>query len=166
MKNRSELIITDEVIFSRQHFLEDKKEKKVNGLSVGATLFKSAQENYESFQDPVFGVYVIKRKDIPANECDTARTIWTSNEVTFHEALKKTGASIEDIIEVKGKHEGSEMVALSLKGKTNICGRSARRTAVGEVYIVELGMSESKLDIEEMHDIELDRWVNLKSMIM
>ena len=27
-------------------------------------------------------------------------------------------------------------------------------------------MSESKLEMEEMHDIELDRWVNLKSKIM
>ena len=165
VKNRTELIITDEVIFNRQSILDRTREKKVNDHSVGATLFKSALEKYESFQDPVFGVYVIKKKDIPLTECDTARTIWTSNEVIFHEALKKSGA-IEDIIEVKGKQEGSEMVALSLKGKTNICGRAARRTAVGEVFIVELGMSESKLDIEEMHSIELDRWVNLKSMIM
>ena len=38
VKNRTELIIPDEVIFSRKNYMEKKKEKTVNDLSMGATI--------------------------------------------------------------------------------------------------------------------------------
>ena len=57
--------------------------------SVGARIYKKAKESYEAYEDPVLRFYVVNKEEIPENQCDTAFTVWTSDQVTYNKAIEK-----------------------------------------------------------------------------
>ena len=85
VNNRASLVITDKIMFDRsnaetEHIWEPK------GTSVTAKVYADAKNEFEFYTDPVFGVFVANKSDIPENTCETARKVWSSSNVTYHQA--------------------------------------------------------------------------------
>ena len=85
------------------------------------TIYSQATDAWEIYQDPYFGLYILRRSDIPVSDCEMARTLWTSNSADIY--LKKEGVpkEVADIIRVGGKDDAGEAVSLALKEATTIC---------------------------------------------
>ena len=68
VNNRAALVITDKIMFDRsnaetEHIWEPK------GKSVTAKIYADAKNEFEFYTDPVFGVFVANKSDIPKNTC-------------------------------------------------------------------------------------------------
>ena len=159
--DRNSLVITDKIIFSRSS--ADKHVWKPTGKSVPARIYAEAKNRYEYYKDPIFGVFVANKSDIPANTCPTARSVWSSKNVTNHKAINSRHS---DIIEIRGKHPNSEQISMIIKSPTQICGRTVWLTAVPEIYVLYLSEHDAQLDLEPIHSNELDQWVFIKSLFM
>ena len=159
--DRNSLVITDKIIFNRSS--ADKHVWKPTGKSVAARIYAEAKNSYEYYKDPIFGVFVANKSDIPANTCQTARSVWSSKNVTIHKAINPKHS---DIIEIRGKHPNSEQISMIIKSPTQICGRTVWLTAVPEIYVLYLSEHDAPLDLEPIHSNELDQWVFIKSLLM
>ena len=159
--DRNSLVITDKIIFNRSS--ADKHVWKPTGKSVAARIYAEAKNSYEYYKDPIFGVFVANKSDIPANTCQTARSVWSSKNVTIHKAINQKHS---DIIEIRGKHPNSEQISMIIKSPTQICGRTVWLTAVPEIYVLYLSEHDAPLDLEPIHSNELDQWVFIKSLLM
>ena len=66
INNRAALVITDKIQFDRS---DDETEHiwKPRGKSVTAKIYANAKNNFKFYTDPVFGVFVANKSDIPEN---------------------------------------------------------------------------------------------------
>ena len=55
---------------------------------------------------------------------------------------------------------------MALKDSTTICGRHARRTAIKEIFVLELRKKDNHLDIPQLHPGDGTQYIHIKSVIM
>jgi hypothetical protein len=117
INNRASLVITDKIMFNRSD--ADEHVWKPRGKSVAARIYAEAKNDYDYYKDPIFGIFVANKSDIPENTCQTARSVWSSQNVTLHKAISP---KYSDIIKIRGKHSSSEQISMIIKTPTQICG--------------------------------------------
>ena len=90
---QSQLVKTDLVIFNRNNTGETGYEQKAWGKEslVGNHIYNTAENNYESYRDSLYGLFVIKKDDIPKTKCERAKTVWTSVQASIHAAKVRRG---------------------------------------------------------------------------
>ena len=125
-----------------------------------------AAGEFEAFQDIYFGLYIFRTEDVPTSDCEMSRTLWTSDAADIY--VKKAGVpwEVADILKVGGKSNTTEAVSLALKESTTICGRHARRTAIKEIFVLELRKKDNHLDIPHLHPGDGTQYIHIKSLIM
>ena len=131
--DRSTLVITDRIAFDRTNAALN--DNKPTGSSVADHIYAQSKNSYETYQDEVHGVFVANKSDIPTDACQTAQSVWTSNNVTVHKSRKLQHA---DILEIKGAHPNSESLSIILKSPTQVCGRTVWQTAIPEMFVLYL----------------------------
>ena len=167
-QDHKKLSITDLLVFNRH---DDAR----RGNSVDETIshpsdyqeriHQEMRDSLEYWADPRFGLFVAEKAQIPNDACQAARTIWVSDSADIHQTRDNLDG-MDDIIEVKGSHTQSEEVALQLGAVENLCGRQMRRTAVPHLFLLELKKHDDPLPLKAIGGKELDRWLDLKSMLL
>ena len=105
--NRYEVVVTNEVRFKQtQRNLRRKRPTKTD--SVSQAVFSQTAGEYEAFKDEYFGLYILRTKDVPTSDCESARTLWTSDAADIY--VKKAGVpwEVADILRVGGKSNTTE----------------------------------------------------------
>ena len=165
IKNRTEVVVTNEVRFERTA-KNMKRGRITKANSVAQAIYSQAREEFEIFKAALFGLYILKRDDVPTSDCEMARTLWTSDAADIY--LKKKGVpkEVADIIRVGGRNNSNEAVSLALKDSTTIFGWHTRRTAIKEIFMLELHDKDDHLDIPPLHPGDSTQFMHIKSVIM
>jgi hypothetical protein len=124
------------------------------GSSVAAHVYAQTKLSYKTYNDEVHGVFDANKSDIPTDACQTAQSVWTSDNVTDHKSRKLQHS---DILEIKGAHPNSESLSIILKSPTQICGRTVWQTAIPEMVVLYLSKHDSPLNKQPIHQDELDQ---------
>ena len=159
------MVVTNEVRFERTaKNMRRRRPSKTD--SVSQAIYSQAKEEFEIFHDPFFGLYILRRDQIPTTDWEMARTLWTSDSADIY--LKKKGVpkEVADIIRVGGRNNTNEAVSLALKDSTTICGRHTRRTDIKEIFMLELHDKDNHLDIPLLHPGDSTQFIHIKSVIM
>ena len=159
--DRQTLVITDKVSFNRQTAAN--RDHKSTGSSVTAHIYAQTKNLYEEYRDDIFGIFVANKTDIPRDACQTARSVWSSANVTFH---KSKHIMHSDVIEITGVHTHSEHLSMILKSKTQVCNREVYTTAIQELFVLTLSDHDAPLEKRPIKDDELNQWIMMKSMLM
>jgi hypothetical protein len=161
INDRQTLVITDKISFDRK--AAAKHNHKSTGSSVTAHVYAQTKNLYEEYRDDIYGIFVANKSDIPRDACETARSVWSSSNVTIH---KSKHPQHSDVIEITGVHTHSERLSMILKSQTQVCGREVYSTAIQEMFVLYLSDHDAPLDKHPIHNDELDQWIYVKSMIM
>ena len=143
-----------------------RRSRTTKAISMLQTMYNRETDSWEAYQDPYFGLYIVLRSDIPVSDCDMARTLWTSDSADVYRKKKGVPKEVSDIIRVGGQNDDGQAVPLALKEGTTICVRHARRTAVSEIYMIELHRKDDHLDIPPLHPDDSTKLIHVKSVIM
>ena len=108
------MVVTNEVRFERTA-KNMRRRRPSKADSVSQVIYSQATEEFEIFKDAFFGLYILKRDQIPTTDCEMARTLWTSDAADIY--LKKKGVpkEVSDIIRVGSRNNTDEAVSLALK---------------------------------------------------
>jgi hypothetical protein len=95
--DRSTLVVTDKIAFD--HTDAAVHDNRPTGTSVAAHVYAQTKNSYETYNDEVHRVFVANKSAIPTDSCQTAQSVWTSDNVTVH---KSRQLQHSDILEIKG----------------------------------------------------------------
>ena len=73
INNRTEVVVTNEVRFDRKS-KDMRRSRTTKAISMLQTMYSKATDAWETYQDPYFGLYILRRSDIPVSDCEMART--------------------------------------------------------------------------------------------
>ena len=116
-------------------------------------IFSQAETELRYFRDSTYGVFVIKRKDVPTNKCQRGTTIWASRQALLHKG-------------VTDHSNRTKSLALKLHETSTIRGRSSRITAVHELEVVILNEGDKQLVMPAIHGNNMDQWIYTRSLIL
>ena len=79
--------------------------RPTKAISMLQKMYNKEVDSWEAYQDQYFGLYIVLRSDIPVNDCDMARTLWTSDEADVYRKKKGVPSEVSDIIRIGGRSD-------------------------------------------------------------